>query len=100
PTSSGWALDAYNKMPLGFVLPAVTGAFTLTTTQAGLLGTVGGVTSAIGGALAGALADTIGSVQVVLLSVGSYAVFTFLAGCAQYHEQLLAFITLQGLGFG
>lgn len=99
-TFSGWALDAYNQMTLGFVLPAVTTAFALSTTQAGLLGTVGGVTSAIGGALAGALADTIGRVQVLLLSIGSYAVFTFLAGCAQSYEQLLVFTTLQGLGFG
>ena len=99
-TFSGWALDAYNQMTLGFVLPAVTTAFALSTTQAGLLGTVGGVTSAIGGALAGALADTIGRVQVLLLSIGSYAVFTFLAGCAQSYEQLLLFSTLQGLGFG
>ena len=93
-TFSGWALDAYNQMTLGFVLPAVTTAFALSTTQAGLLGTVGGVTSAIGGALA----DTIGRVQVLLLSIGSYAVFTFLAGCAQSYEQLLVFSTLQGLG--
>ena len=99
-TFSGWALDAYNQMTLGFVLPAVTTAFALSTTQAGLLGTVGGVTSAIGGALAGALADTIGRVRVLLLSIGSYAVFTFLAGCAQSYEQLLVFSTLQGLGFG
>jgi MFS family permease len=99
-TFSGWALDAYNQMTLGFVLPAVTAAFALSTTQAGLLGTVGGVTSAIGGALAGALADTIGRVRVLLLSIGSYALFTFLAGCAQSYEQLLVFSTLQGLGFG
>ena len=36
-TFSGWALDAYNQMTLGFVLPAVTAAFALSTTQAGLL---------------------------------------------------------------
>jgi hypothetical protein len=40
-TFGGWALDAYNQMTLGFVLPAVTAAFALSTTQAGLLGTVG-----------------------------------------------------------
>jgi MFS family permease len=58
------------------------------------------VTSAIGGALAGALADSIGRVRVLLLSIGSYALFTLLAGCAQSYEQLLVFSTLQGLGFG
>jgi len=82
-TFGGWALDAYNQMTLGFVLPAVTVTFGLSDVQGGLIGTVGGVTSAIGGALAGALADTIGRVRVLLLSIGSYALFTLLAGCAQ-----------------
>jgi MFS family permease len=99
-TFGGWALDAYNQMTLGFVLPAVTATFALSTTQAGLLGTVGLMTSAIGGALAGALADAIGRVRVLILSIGSYALFTLLAGCAQSYEQLLVFLTLQGLGFG
>src|SRR5262245_12643301 len=99
-TFGGWALDAYNQMTLGFVLPAVTATFVLSDAQGGLIGTVGGVTSAIGGALAGALADTIGRVRVLLLSIGSYALFTLLAGCAQSYEQLLVFRTLQGLGFG
>jgi MFS family permease len=59
-TFGGWALDAYNQMTLGFVLPAVTATFALSTTQAGLLGTVGLVTSAVGGAMVGALADAVG----------------------------------------
>jgi sugar phosphate permease len=87
-------------MTLGFVLPAVTAAFSLSTTQAGLLGTVGLVTSAVGGAMAGALADAVGRVRVLILSIGSYALFGLLAGCAQSYEQLLVFLTLQGLGFG
>jgi len=99
-TFAGWALDAYNQMTLGFVLPAVTAAFALSTAQAGLLGSVGMVTSAVGGAMAGALADAIGRVRVLILSIGSYALFTLLAGCAQSYEQLLVFLTLQGLGFG
>jgi MFS family permease len=99
-TFGGWALDAYNQMTLGFILPAVTAAFTLSTTQAGLLGTVGLVTSAVGGALAGALADAVGRVRVLIVSIGSYALFGLLAGCAQSYEQLLVFLTLQGLGFG
>ena len=99
-TFGGWALDAYNQMTLGFVLPAVTAAFALSTTQAGLLGTVGLVTSAVGGAMVGALADAVGRVRMLILSIGSYALFTLLAGCAQSYEQLLVFLTLQGLGFG
>jgi MFS family permease len=99
-TFGGWALDAYNQMTSSFILPAVTAAFALSDAQGGLIGSVGLVTSAIGGALAGALADSIGRVRVLLLSIGSYALFTLLAGCAQSYEQLLLFSTLQGLGFG
>jgi MFS family permease len=99
-TFGGWALDAYNQMSVGFVLPAVTATFALSTTQAGLLGTVGLVMSAVGGTLAGALADTVGRVRVLILSIGSYALFALLAGCAQSYEQLLVFLALQGLGFG
>ena len=99
-TFGGWALDAYNQMTVGFVLPAVTAAFALSPAQAGLLGSVGMVTSAVGGALAGALADAVGRVRVLILSIASYAIFTLLAGCAQSYEQLLVFLTLQGLGFG
>jgi MFS family permease len=99
-TFAGWALDAYNQMVVGFVLPSVTKAFALSTTQAGLLGSVGLVMTAVGGAIAGALADAIGRVRVLILSIASYAVFSFLAGCAQSYEQLLLCLTLQGLGFG
>ena len=99
-TFGGWALDAYNQMTVGFVLPAVTAAFALSPAQAGLLGSVGLVTSAVGGAVAGALADALGRVRVLILSIASYALFTLLAGCAQSYEQLLVFLTLQGLGFG
>jgi MFS family permease len=99
-TFGGWALDAYNQMTVGFILPAVTAAFALSPAQAGLLGSVGMVTSAVGGALAGALADAVGRVRVLILSIASYALFTLLAGCAQSYEQLLVFLTLQGLGFG
>src|SRR5712675_68054 len=99
-TFGGWAIDAYNQIILGCALPAVTAAFALSTTQAGLLGTVSLVTSAVGGAIAGALADAIGRVKVLIISIGSYALFGFLAGCAQSYEQLLVCLTLQGLGFG
>lgn len=99
-TFGGWALDAYNQMTAGFILPAVTTQFALSEAQAGLIGSVGMVTSAVGGALAGALADSVGRVRVLLISIGSYALFTLLAGCAQSYDQLLLFSTLQGLGFG
>src|SRR5262249_5096218 len=77
-TFGGWALDAYNQMVVGFILPSVTKVFALSTTQAGVLGSVGLVMTAVGGAIAGALADAIGRVRVLVLSIASYALFSFL----------------------
>jgi MFS family permease len=54
----------------------------------------------MGGAMVGALADAVGRVRMLILSIGSYALFTLPAGCAQSYEQLSVFLTLQGLGFG
>src|SRR5262249_46479383 len=87
-TFGGWAIDAYNQMTLGFVLPAITAAFALSTTQAGLLGTVSLVTSAVGGALAGALADAIGRVRGLIISIGSCPPFGVPGGCAPSHPPL------------
>jgi MFS family permease len=52
-------------------LPAVTATFALSTTQAGLLGSAGLVMSAVGGTMAGALADAAGRVWVLILSIAS-----------------------------
>jgi MFS family permease len=52
-------------------LPAVTATFALSTTQAGLLGSAGLVMSAVGGTMAGVLADAAGRVWVLILSIAS-----------------------------
>ena len=52
-------------------LPTVTATFALSTTQAGLLGSAGLVMSAVGGTMAGALADAAGRVWVLILSIAS-----------------------------
>src|SRR5262249_56483921 len=81
-TFGGWAIDAYNQMTLGFVLPAITAAFALSTTQAGLPGAVSLVVSAVGGALAGAVAATGGRTRGLRVSLGAGAPFGVLGGCA------------------
>ncbi|NYI04497.1 MFS transporter [Allostreptomyces psammosilenae] len=96
----GYGLDAYDfyVLPLGMV--AIAGYFGLTTGQTGLLTTVTLVVSAVGGAVAGVLADRIGRVRALAITVTTYAVFTVLCGCAPNYETLLVFRALQGLGFG
>src|SRR4051794_4078376 len=72
----GYGLDSYDfqVLPLGMV--AITAYFGLTKPEAGLLTTVTLVVSAIGGAVAGVLADRIGRVRTLVITVVTYAVFT------------------------
>jgi MFS family permease len=96
----GYGLDSYDffTLPLGMV--AIAAYFGLSTGQTGLLTTVTLVVSAVGGILAGILADRIGRVKALMVTVITYAVFTVACGFAPTYETLLVFRALQGLGFG
>ena len=96
----GYALDAFDYQIFSFVLTAIAAAFLLTNVQSGLIATVTLVVSAFGGLLAGVIADTIGRVRTLMLTIGVYAIFTFLSGLAPNYQFLLIFRSLQGLGFG
>ncbi|GGM13444.1 MFS transporter [Streptomyces fumigatiscleroticus] len=96
----GYALDSYDYFTLPLSMVALAAYFGLDSGQTGLFTTVTLVVSAVGGALAGVLADRIGRVQALLLTVITYAVFTVACGFAPNYETLLAFRALQGLGFG
>jgi MFS family permease len=96
----GWALDAFDFQVFTFSLTAIAATFALSAGQAGLIGTATLVVSAFGGMLAGVLADQIGRVRTLMVTVAVYSVFTFLSGVSQSYEQLLLFRSLQGLGFG
>lgn len=96
----GYALDSYDYFTLPLTMVALSAYFGLNSGQTGLLTTVTLVVSAVGGALAGVLADRIGRVKALLLTVITYAVFTVACGFAPDYETLLVFRALQGLGFG
>ncbi|GGT77870.1 MULTISPECIES: MFS transporter [Streptomyces] len=96
----GYALDSYDFFTLPLSMVAIAAYFSLDKGQTGLLTTVTLVVSAIGGALAGILADRIGRVRALMITVVTYALFTVLCGFAPNYETLLVFRALQGLGFG
>ncbi|MFE2815180.1 MFS transporter [Streptomyces nigra] len=96
----GYALDSYDYFTLPLSMVALAAYFGLDSGQTGLFTTVTLVVSAIGGALAGVLADRIGRVRALILTVVTYAVFTVACGFAPSYEWLLVFRALQGLGFG
>ncbi|WP_443044026.1 MFS transporter [Streptomyces sp. NBC_00322] len=96
----GYALDSYDFLVLPMAMVAITAYFGLTTAQTGLLTTVTLLSSAVGGIVAGLLIDRIGRVKTLMVTVGTYAVFTVLCGFATSYPMLLGFRTLQGIGFG
>ena len=96
----GWALDAMDVQIYALVLPTIMAQWMLSKAEAGTLGTVALLASSFGGAIAGHLADRIGRVKVLQISILWFSAFTFLSGLTQNYEQMMIARTLQGLGFG
>src|SRR5450755_2321168 len=99
-TFGGWALDGMDVMVYSFVIPTLIAAWHITKGQAGMLGTAALLISALGGWLAGLLADRFGRVRVLQITILWFAFFTFLSGFTNSFWQLLMTRGLQGLGFG
>src|SRR6202163_3874198 len=96
----GGMLDAMDVQIFSFAIPAIIVAFAITNADAGLIGTVTLLTSALGGWFAGALSDRFGRVRTLQITIVWFAFFTFLCGFAQSYTQLFLFRALMGLGFG
>jgi MFS family permease len=99
-TFGGWALDGMDVMIYSFVIPSLIAAWEISKGQAGILGTAALLISALGGWLAGLLADRFGRVRVLQITIAWFALFTFLSGFTNSFWQLLVTRGLQGLGFG
>ena len=99
-TFGGWALDGMDVMVYSFVIPTLIAAWHMSKGQAGMLSTVALLISAVGGWLAGLLADRFGRTRILQLTIVWFAVFTFLSGFTNSFWQLLVVRGLQGLGFG
>jgi MFS family permease len=83
-----------------YVIPTLMVVWQMTKVEAGWITTATVISSAIGGWLAGTLADRFGRVRILQLTVLWFAFFTFLCGFTNSFEQLLVTRALQGLGFG
>jgi MFS family permease len=97
---SGYAVDSFDYYTLPLVTPILLAMWGMSKTEVGFIGTATLVASALGGWLAGILADRYGRVRILQLTILVFAVFTFACGLAQTPGQLLIARTLQGLGFG
>jgi len=96
----GWALDAMDVQFYSFVIPTLIASWSISRGQAGLLATSTLLLSAFGGWLAGLVADRIGRVRTLQITIFWYAVFSLLSGLTQNYGQLLVVRGLMGLGFG
>ena len=96
----GWALDSFDFFIFTFALPAIVVALDMTREQAGMITTWTLVASALGGWIAGMLADRYGRVRVLQITILWFAVFGLLCAFAQDYWQLLAGRALMGLGLG
>src|SRR6202007_1471857 len=79
-TFGGWALDGMDVMAYTFVIPSLITAWKISKGQAGMLAAVALLISAIGGWLAGVLADRYGRARILQITIAWFALFTFLSG--------------------
>jgi MFS family permease len=96
----GYAVDAFDYYTLPLVTPILLSLWGISKTEVGLIGTATLVSSALGGWLAGILADRYGRVRVLQWTILVFALFTFACGLSQTPGQLMLARALQGLGFG
>jgi len=98
--ATGWALDGMDFMIYPLVIGTIIMLWQVDAGTAGLAGTVTLLASALGGWGAGYLADLIGRVRTLQLTIIWFSFFSLLCAFAQNFEQLLIFRAVLGLGFG
>src|SRR6201746_2841192 len=98
--ASGWALDGMDFMIYPLVIGTIIAMWKVDPGTAGLAGTVTLLASAIGGWLGGYLADRIGRVLTLQLTILWFSFFSLLCAFVQDFNQLLIARALLGLGFG
>jgi MFS family permease len=96
----GWAIDALDYMVFTFVIATLISLWGIDRGQAGLLGTITLLFSAIGGWVAGILADKYGRVKVLQYTILWFSICTIGIGFTQDFNQIFVLRALQGLGFG
>src|SRR4051812_7771573 len=98
--ASGWALDGMDFQIYPLVIGTIIAMWKVDPGTAGLAGTVTLLASAVGGWLGGYLADRIGRVRTLQLTILWFSFFSLVCAFVQNFDQLLIARALLGLGFG
>src|SRR5262245_9035014 len=72
--TGGYALACFDLLAFTFVLGPVATTFSLSSGQVGLLATGSLIASVVGGIIGGVLADRLGRVRVMMITIATYAV--------------------------
>lgn len=96
----GYGIDAFDSMIYTFMIPTFITLWGMTKTEAGYIATGALISSAVGGWLAGILADKYGRVKMLQVTVLWFSFFTLCSGFVHSPEQLMFTRMMQGLGFG
>jgi len=97
---SGYAMDGFDLLILGFMLPAISVSLALNPSQAGSLVTWTLIGAVIGGIVFGHLSDRFGRIRMLTVTILVFSIFTGLCAVAQGYWDLLAWRTLAGVGLG
>jgi len=97
---SGWGLDAMDTQMYALTIPTLIALWRMTTGDAGILGTAVLIMAALGGWIAGMLADRYGRARILQVTILWFSAFTFISGLTNSFAELLVARSLQGLGFG
>ncbi|RKF36041.1 MFS transporter [Paraburkholderia fungorum] len=96
----GYAMDGFDLLILGFMLPVIAADLHLSSSQAGSLVTWTLIGAVAGGLIFGVLSDYFGRVRMLTWTILIFAVFTGLCALAQGYTDLLTYRTIAGIGLG
>lgn len=99
-SATGYAMDGFDLLILGFMLPAIALELHLGAQQSGALVTWTLIGAVAGGIVFGSLSDRFGRVRVLTWTIMLFAVFTGLCAFARSFWDLLAYRTIAGIGLG
>jgi MFS family permease len=96
----GYAMDGFDLLILGFMLPVIAADLHLSSAQAGSLVTWTLIGAVAGGLIFGVMSDYFGRVRMLTWTILIFAVFTGLCALAQGYADLLTYRTIAGIGLG